>query len=117
MPERHQCPVDQSYYELEPLMSKLVYDGRLLRGEAKQMQMLIKQYMSVECDTWPTRCPPGTCPFARPGPEWVGYLGYTSMNDVLRQYELTTKLEAPKPRRGFDAMKATWAQLPGSVKG
>jgi hypothetical protein len=117
MCERHQCPVDQKYYEIEPLMTKLFHDERLSRGDGKQLRALIQHYMKVECDSWPAHCPPATCPFARPGEAWVSYLGYTSMNDVLRSYELSAKIEPPTRRRGFDAMKATWAQLPGSMKG
>lgn len=103
------CSATGIYPLISALMRELFYDNSLSPQKQTELIEALDSYCDIECDV---TCEMPQCPYARPS-DWVSFVGYTSLSDLLDHYDHENGIVPIKRRGGIDPLKASWARRPG----
>lgn len=106
---RKTCGAENIYAEIESLMRELYENRRLAKGNTARLREALDQYWDTECEF---DCCMPYCKFKRPS-DWIEYMGYTSLYDLLDQFEYRPRISPIKQRHSVDPLNATWARRRG----
>lgn len=103
------CSAEYIYGPIALLMKDLFYNDALSDTKAEELKVALDAYWEITCN----ECDKPHCQFLR-ATDWIEYLGYTSLADLVYHYEYEKGIGPIKRRKQIDPLKATWARRPGS---
>ncbi|MCA8495753.1 hypothetical protein, partial [Burkholderia arboris] len=103
------CSADGIYGEIASLMKELYDQGQLSEESSTRLVAALDKYWDIECDS---ECSMPYCKFQKPS-DWIEYMGYTSLADLICRYDYESGIQPIKQRRSIDPLKASWARRPG----
>jgi hypothetical protein len=103
------CSASSIYPIISDLMRQLFHNSSLTDPQKLNLTEALDKYFDIECDVV---CAMPQCPYTRPS-DWVSFLGYTSLSDLLDHYDYEEGIAPIKVRGGIDTLRATWARRPG----
>jgi len=104
------CPVGHIADEMNALLRLLSERTELDADQDKRLRELIVEWDSILCEQG---CDAKFCSFLRPY-DWVTYLGYRHLYEVIGPLPRDDETAlAVKPRKSFDALRASWAKRDG----
>lgn len=103
------CNAKHIYGPIALLMKELFDSNCLSQSNADRLKAALNEYDRITC----SECSKPYCPFLKTD-DWIEFMGYTSLADVIYYYEDEGCIGPIKPRKGIDPLKAKWARRPGS---
>lgn len=103
------CSVEHVYGRIALLMKDLFDNDGLPDTKAGELRAALDEYWETTCNG----CGKPYCRFLKVT-DWIEYLGYTSLADLIERYDYENGIGQIKPRKGVEPLKATWARRPGS---
>lgn len=106
----NKCHVTGIHQTISDLLRDLTYNGLLPEAQQQVLIAALNEWSDVECPV--ESCEAAVCPYSKTA-DWIGYLGYTSLANLLEHYDHTNGIVPIKERCSVDPLDATWARRPG----
>lgn len=105
------CKAKPECSTIRALMEELFRNDTLPEGKQAELKAALDGYWEIECPENVCMVIP-YCPCAVAS-DWIEYLGYTSLGDLVDHYEYDEGIQPIKTRSSLDSLDAPWARRPG----